>query len=254
MWKVGIVALPLGLALSVAGALIVKIKEGEKTGMEAVSYLASDFEVANLRDAATKIHGLIGERDFETEAGQKAMQRMTSFVEGSLSSLNLGYQVKTDRGQAKEGRIWKNYWIDSDGSEKNGSLIVWTTYSRKEDSASVAALLSLAEWMRGREFERKVRIAFLWDEQGVSSVREGLAQKKDQAIFAVSDLGQGRMSLKRVSYPLEGGTGYDFRGSDGEETQSDWKMTAAWDAFEEQVRELCQEVSELAGERVVFQK
>lgn len=257
IWKVAIVALPVGLAASVAIALIIKVREGEKTGLEAVSYLASDFETASLRDATTKIDDLVGERDFESEAGQKGMQRMTSFLSGSLASLNLGYLVQSDKGIARGGRIWKNYWIDSDSGSAGDTLLVWTTYSDSKDSASVAALLSVAEWLRGREFDRRVRVAFLWGEEGVPALIEELDKKKEQTVVTVSNLGQGSQNLFRESGSLEGsfaGKNYQFIGSDLEQSASDWKLTTSWDVFEFQVRELCAQIRELAGERVVLQK
>ena len=255
IWKAAIVALPVGLALSAVVAMAKKISDGEKTGMEGVVYNASDFEVANLRDTAEKIEEAVGERDFETETGQKAMVRLTALIQGSLSSLNLGYQVQSDDGMTKAGRIWKNYWIDSGKQQREGDLLVWTTYSQEEDSASVAALLSVAEWMRGREFERRVRIAFLWGDEALPTMQESLNQKKSQISLNVSGIGQGTYGVgKDVLSGTPFFESHYFYGKEGERTETDWKMTFAWEGFEQQVNELCEEVSELAGEKVVFEK
>ena len=257
IWKAAIVALPVGLALSAVIAVGLKVSGGEKTGMEGVSYLASEFDEANLRDAASKVENLIGDRDFETPEGQKSMQQMVSFVNGSLSSINLGYQVKSDEGSITAGRVWKNHWIDSSEKAGDGTLVVWCSYAENDESASVAALLSVAEWLRGREFERRVRVAFVKDGTGLASVTADLSEKDDEIQFAVSGLGHGSSGLMKTGGPTKANRElafYRLKGKDGSKTASDWKMTAAWEAFEAQVRELCEEISEEARERVVFKK
>ena len=249
IWKAAIVALPLGLALSTAFALIKKVSEPAKTGLEGVTYLAGDFDVAGLRDATEKMETTVGVRDFETQAGQKAMLQGVSLIQGSLSSLNLGYRVKTDEGEVLAGKIWKNYWIDS--SEKGkGILVVWARYGEVEDSASVAALLSVAEWLRGREFERQVRVAFLRNGESLSSVLEEGAQAEPLTTFEVSQLGRGSRNLLQTGEPAA----YKFIGEPGVMTATDWKLTSSWELFEWQVRELCEEVSKAAGEKVVFSR
>lgn len=257
IWKVAIVALPTGLALSAAIAMVLKINKGPQTGMEAVSYSANDFDVASLRDAASKSGDAIGERDFETPSGQKSMRQVIAFINGSLSSINLGYQVQSDDGSVAGGRIWKNYWIDSSKKSDDGTLVVWCSYSELKESASVAALLSVAEWLRGREFNRRVRIAFVREGESLASVTADLPDKEAEVHFRVSGLGRGSQGLFKTGGPTKGERElayYQFVGKDPLTTASDWKMTISWEHFEAQVRELCREISEEAGEKVVFRK
>lgn len=256
IWKAAIVALPLGLAVSAIIAVAVKVNKGEQTGMEGVSYRASEFDAANLRDAASKAEDLIGSRNFVTPGGQRSMQQMVSFLTGSLSSINLGYQVQSDDGAVTQGRVWKNYWIDSSGKQEDGNLLVWALYSEMDESASAAALLSVAEWLRGREFNRRVRVAFVRDEESLASVTGDFSEKKDEIHFLVTGLGQGSNGIRKTGGPTKADRElafYQFEGKEGTRTASDWKMTAAWESFEEQVRELCEEISREAGEKVVFQ-
>ena len=255
IWKAAIVALPLGLALSAAVAMYLKVTTAEKTGMEAVSYSASDFKVEDLRDSVSKIETLMARRDFESEEGQEEMLRMISFISGSLASINLGYRVENDRGEAKGDRIWKNYWIDSEKATGDDEVLVWTTYSGSQDSASVAALLSLAEWIRGRTFERRIRIAFLWSGDGLPQMMKNLKQNKEQILIEVSGLGQGSYGLTKIKGTPENGTqseSYFFTAEGSEQTATDWKMTLAWETYLQQVRSLCEEVSQLAGESTIY--
>ncbi|MGJ8726458.1 MAG: hypothetical protein ACSHYB_18070 [Roseibacillus sp.] len=257
IWKAAIVALPVGLALSAAIAVGLKISQGAKTGMEGVTYSATEFSASNLRDAANKAENSIGKRDFETPEGQITMQQMISFITGSLSSINLGYKVQSDEGMTTGGRIWKSYWVDSTEKGDDGAVLVWCEYSDEQNSASVAALLSVAEWLRGRVFERQVRVAFLKDEEGLPGVTSNLSQDEDEIHFHVSGLGQGSRGLMKTGGPLKADRElafYRLEGKGGERSASDWKMTADWESFEEQVRELCKEISETAGEKVVLQK
>ena len=257
IWKAAMVALPTGLALSAVIAMAIKVNKGPQTGMEAVTYSATDFDVANLRDAVNKVGDVIGARDFETASGQQSMRQVIALINGSLSSINLGYQVKSDEGSVKAGRIWKNYWVDSSEDSEDGTLVVWCSYSDREESASVAALLSVAEWLRGREFERRVRVAFVREGEGLSEVTADLSEKEDQVRFWVSGLGRGSQGLLKTGGATKADRElafYRFMGENPVTTESDWKMTIAWEHFEAQVRELCEAISEEAGEKVVFRK
>lgn len=249
IYKTIIVALPVGLALSAVIAVGLKVSKEEKTGLEGISYSAQDFSVANLRDAAGKAEEVIGTRNFETDDGQKAMQQMTAFITGSLSSLNLGYRVRSDKGEVVAGRIWKNYWIDSKEEKGEGTLVVWTNYARKEDSATVAALLSLAEWLRGRNFGKRVRVAFVRDAESLESVTADLLGSENLMVFEITGLGQGSEGILKTGGFLEGAKEsavYQFVGKAGPQSASNWKMTTSWDHFEAQVRELCREVATTA--------
>ena len=256
IWKAAIVALPVGLALSAGVAMFLKVTRAEKTGMEGVTYAASSFDVSTLRDTTTKIDDFASERDFETAAGQVAMRRMVSLIEGSLSSVNLGYRVWSERGEVKGEKIWKNYWVNSNEGEGEGDLLLWTTYSESSNSASVAALLSVAEWMRGRDFERRIRVAFVWGNEGLPAVTDGLTDRRGRISIKVSEFGQGTWGIESTGGPSKGSPpqeSYLLKGKAGGQSETDWKMTLAWDTFEEQVRDLCEIVSEKAGEKIVFE-
>ena len=129
------------------------------------------------------------------------MRQMIAFINGSLSSINLGYVVRSDEGVTEEGRIWKNYWVDSSEKEDEGTVVIWCLYSDDNDSASVAALLSVAEWMRGREFERRVRVAFVRDAEGLPSVVSDLPLEDDEIRFQVTGLGEGSRGLMKTGGP-----------------------------------------------------
>lgn len=256
IWKAAIVALPAGLIISIVIAVALRISRGPDNGMLNLNYIAADLNVANLRDAAGKAEDFIGARDFETPEGQKAMLMMTSFIEGSLGPNNLGYEVFTGEGEVIGGRIWKNYWIDSSKDEGKGTVLVFCLYGEEKDSATVAALISLAEWLRGRTFEHKVRVAFCRD-LNVSQFLAEFSEKKQNSIISVSLLGQGSAGFQQTGGATKDPTKpalYEFFGQPGNLSATDWKMTSAWEEFESQVRGLCEEVRRQAVETVVVAK
>ncbi|MBK1833719.1 hypothetical protein [Roseibacillus ishigakijimensis] len=255
IWKAAIVALPAGLGLSAAIAVWLKVSRGPENGMLGLDYAAAELNIANLRDAAGKADDLIGVRDFDTPEGQRRMRMVTSFISGSVGPNNLGYALASDSGVTRSGRIWKNYWIDSREEEGPGTVVVWAVYSDDDQSGSVAALLALSEWIRGREFEHRIRVAWVRDEESLLPVTSDLAERKVEIQLQVTDLGhgsQGVMLLGGETANESESAIYQFTGKEGVASGTDWKLTAAWESYEAQVRELCERVSELAGEKVVL--
>ena len=256
IWKAAIVFLPTGLAISAGIAMWMKVTGGTNDELIKLNYLASEFDSKALRDSVSKLEELVGERGYSGERAQVGLRRAASLIEGTIGPNNLGYKVERDTGSAYEGRIWKNYWIDSSESGGDGTVLLWADYSSLQESGSVAALLSVAEWMRGRDFEKRIRLAFLHNEGEVAVVTSDLKANQEQLRIQVQGLGLGSQGLsfessteqaedKVSSFQLSGTTA----GSPG---QTDWKLTTSWEHFEAQVREVCERISEKAGERVVF--
>ena len=252
IWKAAIVFLPTGLAISAAIAMWMKVSGGTNDEMVKLNYLASEFDSKSLRDATSKLEDLVGERGYVGESSQIGLRRAAALIEGTVGPNNLGYKVESDKGLTKEGRIWKNYWID--GKEKGGGgvVLLWADYSRMEESASVSALLSLAEWMRGRDFEKKIRVAFLHNEEELPVVTSDLKTRQSVELIQVHGLGMGSNGVSFTA-ASEQATTFLFQGAkEGAPGQTDWKLTTSWEHFEAQVRTLCERVSESAVERVIF--
>ena len=67
---------------------------------------------------------------------------------------------------------------------------------------------------------------------------------------------RGTWGIESTGGPSKGSPpqeSYLLKGKAGGQSETDWKMTLAWDTFEEQVRDLCEIVSEKAGEKIVFE-
>lgn len=253
VWKAAIVVLPVGLLLSTVIALWLKVTKDEGSEMAKLEYLASDFDPKTLRDSASKLQDYVGERSFQGEEGQKGLRQVGAFVEGSLGPSNLGYNVESDEGLTKEGRIWKSYWVDSTKGGKEGTVLLWVNYSELSEAGSVAALLGVAEWMRGRSFGKKVRIAFLVDEEALPVVRVDLKEKPGATLISVSGLGMGSRDLVIAEERRDaGGTSLAYEGGTVDSASVDWKLTTSWEHFEAQVRGLCDIIVKEADEKIIL--
>lgn len=253
VWKAAIVFLPVGLFVSTVIALWLKVSKDDGSDMAKLEYLAADFDPKVLRDSASKLGDYVGERSFQGEAEQKGLRQVAALVEGSLGPNNLGYNVQSDEGLTREGRIWKSYWVDSTKGGKEGTVLLWVNYSDVSESGSVAALLSVAEWMRGRSFGKKVRIAFLVDEEALPVVRADLNEKPGSIQISVTGLGMGSRDLVLAEERREvSGSVLAFEGGAVDSASADWKLTTSWEHFEAQVRGLCDVIVEEADEKVIL--
>lgn len=253
IWKAAIVFLPAGLFISTVIALWLKVNKDDGSEMANLEYLVADFDPKTLRDSAIKLEDYVGEPSFQGEAGQRALRQVGALVEGSLGPNNLGYNVESDEGLTREGRIWKSFWVDSTKGGKEGAVLVSVNFATPSQAGSVAALLGVAEWMRGRSFGKKVRLAFLVDDSVLPMVRADLKEKPAPVQISISGLGMGSRELV-LDEELRGAEGgrLVFSGGEVDSANVDWKLTTSWEHFEAQVRELCEIIAEEADEKVIF--
>lgn len=243
VWKAAIVALPVGLIAGVVIAMTLKISKGPRNEMVDVVYAVSDYNSAALMDSVSKLDNLLGQRSFSGEGGQQQMRSTAALIQGSLGPNNLGYEVSDDIAFTQAGKVWRNFWIESESVSGEGGLLIWADYTEPRESASVAALLSLAEWVRGRNFSRQITIAFVADPVLLSEIASG-----DDVIRAhVQGLGRGSRQLSEAEVSPQN---LSWFGEGGESSAADWKLTVGRDYYLQQMNELTRRVSELAGESV----
>lgn len=239
VWKVVLVVFPALLALSVGIALYLEISGSVDREVAELEYQAGDFDAGSLKDSTVKLRDFIGERDFESEDGQKRMQMAVALVQGTLGPNNLGYEVREGESFRRGGRIWKNYWVDSSSGAERGVVVV-CSYSNQQ--TGVAACLSVAEWMRGREFSRAVRVIFLAGDEAVGRMSVG----EEAEILVVGELGGGTAGVNFFEREVAGRRVWQAAPEGGSFPRDE---EVGWVAFEEQVEAVCQKISELAGEK-----
>jgi hypothetical protein len=241
VWKAAIVALPVGLVLAIIIALALKLSEGPRNEMTELTYAAADFDPGSLLDSVSKLEDLLGRRNFEDKAGQQQMRGTTALIEGSLGPNNLGYEVNSSGALTREGKVWRNYWIEKGKAGDAGTVLLWTRYANADGSPSVAALLSVAEWMRGRNFEQQVILAFVPTPERLNEIASG----EKVTMIEVRDLGQGSRGLETEKSSNQNQA---WHGNGDDETASDWKLTAAWEQYRAQAEAICAKLSKRARE------
>ncbi|MEM9079967.1 MAG: hypothetical protein AAGC74_04670 [Verrucomicrobiota bacterium] len=245
VWKAVIVFLPAGLALSVGIALFLKVGKEEVNELTQLEYAAADYDSASLRDAVRKLEDLIGARDFDSEDGQFRMRGVAALIEGSLGPNNLGYEVRAENGYERGGRLWKSFWVDRETETGSGMVVLAVEYGEESDSGAVAALFSIAEWLRGRDLGARVRVAFLPVGERLRVVANERVPGGEREVWRVSGLGQGSAGLEWVK-------GSEFEGELRPRVAevgglAEWTLTTSWEDFEEQVRGICERLEEWDG-------
>ncbi len=249
-WLWAIVLFPFGLLVSVIIALTLKVTKTQEDGMGIYGFKAAALNTKGLANAAYKIDHDVGLRDFEEGAMQPGMTRMTAFIRGLLSSVNLGYEIQRSEGEAIGGLIWPSYWVDWESDGSKGAVVVIVRYDREEDSAAVAASLALAEWVRGRTFKRDIRFVYLRSEQDLLAVTAGLGKREDIRLLRLARLGYGREQLVQIKgEPGQFAEVVELRGEGEAQIRSsaDWTLTTAWDSYESQVVGFTSLLGELAN-------
>ena len=191
-WKVkaALVALPLFLALSTAGAVWYHWQsDQEKVADPALAMPGEGIDPEEVADSLMKLTEYIGERDWETEEGRKNMRRVLSFVEGTLSPQNYGFVVHKGAEVSYEGELWPMVWVDVVGKKRKKEVVlVCATYDR--DDASLVSLMTAARALRGAELERTVRFLLFPEALLVERSQRGGGMKSGEEIVALLQLRQ----------------------------------------------------------------
>lgn len=244
VWKAAIVGLPVGLIAGIIIAMTIKIAKGPRNEMVAATYAARDYSSASLMDSVSKLEDLLGSRSFVGETGQQQMRSSAALIQGSLGPNNLGYVVEDEIAYTREGKVWRNFWLKSESVSGEGHLLIWANYTDPTDSASVAALLSLAEWIRGRNFSREITIAFAAD----PNLLRNIVPEEDLIEVHLTQLGRGSRALNSSEV---GPGSFRWSGQGGEASAADWKLTTGREYFLQQVNEITERVSKLAKESIL---
>lgn len=153
----------LGLCLfGIFGLLIVSViialYAGATEEKQQSAPIAGQVTVKEMQDYLNKMNRVIGERSLEDAAGREALKQTASMIEGTLGTMNLGYDVSQSMKQQAKGLLWKTLWIDTGNALSNEVVLLEIPYG--ESGTPVALSLGFAEYLVEVNFERKVRIAF----------------------------------------------------------------------------------------------
>lgn len=241
IWKAAVFLFPALLGLSIVVAVTLKVTGGAPNAMTQQEYAKTSFDEDSLRDAMNKLTRFMFQRGFSQGIPQEQLQMTSAFLRGTIGPQNLGYQIAEGEGFAEGGRIWKSYWVHSRSGRERDAVTIEVLYP--EESESLAALLAVAEWMRGRDFQKKVRLGFL--------VKEKDATQSGGVVVRLEDLGKGGQGIEITPEDVKVSP---IRFSLSSKTKHPsqtvaWDEPQAWSNFVLQVSALCEKIAELAGEQ-----
>ncbi|MDA0768545.1 MAG: hypothetical protein O3A92_17170, partial [Verrucomicrobia bacterium] len=171
--KIALVALPLCLVLSTAGAVWYHWhKETEEVADPGLAMMGEGIDRAEVEDSLKKLEWL-GDANWETEEGRKKMGGVLSFVEGTLSPQNYGFVVQKGAEVSYEGELWPMVWVDVEGGEKKDEVVV-VAAAYDGDEGSLVALMTAARELRNLEGSRTIRFLMY---QGALA-REGVVRDR----------------------------------------------------------------------------
>lgn len=152
--KIALAVIPALLIVSICIALYL----GANTDEEESRPTEGDVTVPEMEGYLKKLNGLIGERDLETEEGQKALRQVAAMTMGNLGPENLGYQIFKVQTDSAKGLLWPTIWINAGDPKSKEPVVVAIPQAGSGTAAAFA--YGFAEYLTSHETEKGVRIVF----------------------------------------------------------------------------------------------
>ncbi|MEN8693936.1 MAG: hypothetical protein ACN4GG_02545 [Akkermansiaceae bacterium] len=181
-------------------SVIIALYLGATEEVQESAPIEGQVTVEEMQDYLAKMNRVIGVRDLTTKSGRLALKQTASMIDGTLGSMNLGYEVSRSANQRAEGLLWKTLWIDAGNSMSNEVVLLVIPYG--ESGTSLAFALGFAEYLVGMSFDKKVRLAF------TPPVREIPLEERV--------MGEGETLLRKINLRGEGGSPFWAEISQGE--------------------------------------
>ena len=106
-----------------------------------------------------KLEDYMTPRGFGDEAEKQNLIRTQSFVEGTLSPMNTGMVVTSNKALTQNGRIWNAHTLVFEGKKKRDPLELVVNYTTASN-AEVALGLTLGEALPKAKLSRTVKVIF----------------------------------------------------------------------------------------------
>ncbi len=184
-WKIALVAAPLFLLLSTAGAMWFWWKRSQDAEPDPrLALAASAVRTEEIDDHLWKLAVLIGPRDWETPAGRRNMRRAIALIEGTLSPQNYGFVVERGEYLELEEERWPTIWVDLKGGEDEKNVVIVCAPYDARDS-QVAAVLGAANDLRDEKMRKTVRFVFFPEQlysKGEGKVVTDLLSKEESRV------------------------------------------------------------------------
>lgn len=172
-----IVAFPIGLMLLGAVSLFLyekrRVDQTEETPM--TRRVTEKGVIAHFN----KLSEFMYPRGFSNDEEITHLLRTTAFIEGSLSPMNTGMVVRSEKALTKVERIWKKYELVFEGVGKKPPERISVNYVKASD-AEIALALSLGEALPNTKLSQSLILEF--SPKGESGAfEEWLLEAKEKA-------------------------------------------------------------------------
>jgi len=147
---------PLGLvALGIGSFLLYDMRRVDQQEENPFSQVVTEKSMISYYD---KLEDFMTPRGFGTEQEIEHLVRVVSFIEGSLSHMNTGMNIESEKSLTKSGRIWKEFIQKHKGGSRESNTIAvnYVTASNPE----LVLALSLGEALPNLVLESGQKITF----------------------------------------------------------------------------------------------
>ncbi len=152
-----IVGFPLGLMI--LGGVSLFLYEERRVDQTEETPMTRRATEKGMISHFNKLNEFMSPRSFKNDAEVTHLLRTTAFIEGSLSPMNTGMVVRSEKALTKIGRIWKKYEIVFDGVRKKAPERISVNYVNASD-AEIALAVSLGEALPNVKLERNLVLEF----------------------------------------------------------------------------------------------
>jgi len=187
--KIAIAVIPALLILSICIALYLGANAEEEERLPIVG----EVTVPEMAEYLRKMQNLIGERDIETESGQKALRQVAATTMGSLGPENLGFEIFKSQKDAAQGLLWPTIWVQAGDRDSENPVVV--AVPQDGSGTGVAFAYGFAEYLTSHETEIGVRIVFyppLYDDDFPAWIWERCGSEGESVVGFIKVMGEGR--------------------------------------------------------------
>lgn len=161
-----VVFFPIALIVMAAGSLL--IFEMRRVDQQEENPISQPITAKGLLNHYKKLGQYMTPRGFKTEQEVVNLTRTTAYIEGTLSFMNTGMNVVSEKGETEAGRIWKTYTFHIKGKKKEQEQVLSYNY-RTSNNEELACVLALAEALPNMELSKGVILKFTPNEMNTEA-------------------------------------------------------------------------------------
>lgn len=152
-----VIFFPMALIFMAGGSLI--LFEQRRADGQDETPLSQPVTTKGLLSHYKKLEEFMTPRGLGTEKEVENLMRTTAFIEGSLSYMNTGINVESEKVHTESGRIWKSYRFHVKGRSSDDPQTFLFNY-QSVSNEELASIIALAEAFPNMNLARDVTVEF----------------------------------------------------------------------------------------------